>query len=185
MIGPDCIFRYSWDTRTYVGYALPLLGLAIYGLLYLKHKWLGDDSVFTHVHSWRRKAKEDKRKLQRSITRRRASNEYENSLVHASLNWLDINYVPVMIKVFYAFQVGSSSDTCRVCWLVSIHLGAGNDVGAFRMRQMPRSRGARTGWSELAPHCGYASHAYSVHFFRFPAPPRDPSPACFSPKQSI
>lgn len=126
VIGPECVVTYRFDHKFYVGLSIPLIGLAVYGILYLRHKYFG--TAFAHVHSFRTKSMK-KPALQRSVTRRRASNEYEDSIIHASLNWLDICYVSVMVRVFLIFQAQTVGDkrvmvaAPQIEWLSPIHIG--------------------------------------------------------------
>ncbi|CAI5460162.1 unnamed protein product, partial [Closterium sp. Yama58-4] len=105
IIGPECVFALQFTGKFYATILIPVIGLLVYALVFAHHRWLGG-SFFVRVHSWQRKERQRQRlALQRSVTKRRAYNEYENSIVHASLKWLDICYTSVMVKVLEVFKV--------------------------------------------------------------------------------
>ncbi|CAI5506401.1 unnamed protein product [Closterium sp. Naga37s-1] len=129
IIGPECAFSMQFTGKFYATLLIPVLGLLVYALVFAHHRWLGG-SFFVRVHSWQRKERQRQRlALQRSVTKRRAYNEYENSIVHASLKWLDICYVSVMVKVLQVFksqEIGTSTVMAaapQILWLSSAHVG--------------------------------------------------------------
>ncbi|CAI7908720.1 unnamed protein product, partial [Closterium sp. NIES-53] len=129
IIGPECAFSMQFTGKFYATLLIPVIGLLVYALVFAHHRWLGG-SFFVRVHSWQRKERQRQRlALQRSVTKRRAYNEYENSIVHASLKWLDICYVSVMVKVLQVFksqEIGTSTVMAaapQILWLSSAHVG--------------------------------------------------------------
>ncbi|CAI5461736.1 unnamed protein product [Closterium sp. Yama58-4] len=108
IIGPECVLSLQFTGKFYATLLIPVIGLLVYALMFVHHRWLGG-SFFVRVHSWQRKERQRQRlALQRSVTKRRAYNEYENSIVHASLKWLDICYTSVMVKVLEVFKVSGA-----------------------------------------------------------------------------
>ncbi|GJP80238.1 hypothetical protein CLOP_g10471 [Closterium sp. NIES-67] len=128
IIGPECVFSLQFTGKFYMNILIPVIGLLVYALVFAHHRWLGG-SFFIRVHSWQRKERQKQRLLQHSVTKRRAYNEYENSIVHASLKWLDICYVSVMVKVLQVFKsqtVGSATVMAaapQILWLSPVHVG--------------------------------------------------------------
>ncbi|CAI5998850.1 unnamed protein product, partial [Closterium sp. NIES-64] len=126
-IGPQCIFNYTFISKFYLGIFIPVIGLFVYALLYARHRWWGG-TTWMHIYSWTRGPNPQAR-LMRSVTRRRAYNEYENSIVHASLKWLDLCYVSVMVRVLSVYKSMTVGDAVlmaaapQIAWFSSAHIG--------------------------------------------------------------